>query len=77
MSPHTDIENGHSKLPFLMAVEVVNAALDFNVFSLYDLEPKLMNPVSQWVKSLFETFLEIFFESGHSVPFYHLPAYPI
>lgn len=38
MSPHTDIENGHSKLPFLMAVEVVNAALDLGVTILTDLK---------------------------------------
>ncbi len=38
MSPHTDIENGHSKLPFLMAIEVVNAALDLGVTILTDLK---------------------------------------
>lgn len=38
MTQHTDTENGHSKLPFLMAIEVVNAALDLGVTILTDLK---------------------------------------
>lgn len=38
MTQHTDTENGHSKLPFLMAIEVVNAALDLGVAITTDLK---------------------------------------
>ena len=38
MTQHTDTENGHSKLPFIMAVEVVNAALDLGVAITTDLK---------------------------------------
>lgn len=38
MTQHTDTENGHSKLPFIMAIEVVNAALDLGVAITTDLK---------------------------------------